>query len=346
MDCFSHCDRSRDCQPAAEECAKSGGCWPRRLLCSGPPCIGSSFPISGASSATRGQNQTILPRVKKFASAASRYSRNYTRTNTSASLSLAIVSVAILAYDLISYFWSFRQESHTVEQGTQEFAALCELEETSAELSDQPPGPADQKLVNRFLKTQQALSHLLRLRPKPAEGKSDTRWLITDLVTLGSPLTHAEFLLANSTEDLGKRKTGREFPTSPPVREDLDDSLLQQAQAAGLPVKPERPQLFSFALGPDGRYWQLHHGAPYAVVRWTNIFDPARNIFRGDIISGPLAPVFGPGIVDIDLREVRGQSQGFTHTKYWDLENSAETVPPHIIELRKALNLAGQCREV
>jgi hypothetical protein len=252
----------------------------------------------------------------------------------------------ILAYDLISYFWAFRQESHTVEQGTQEFAALCELEETGAELSDQPPGPVDQKLVNRFLKTQQALSHLLRLRPKPAEGKPDSRWLITDLVTLGSPLTHAEFLLANSKEDLGTRKAGREFPTSPPVREDLDDPALQQAQAAGLPVKPDRPQLFSFAPGPDGRYWQLHHAAPYAVVRWTNIFDPAREIFRGDIISGPLAPIFGPGIVDIDLREVRGQSQGFTHTKYWDLENSAKTVPPHIIELRNALNLAGQCREV
>jgi hypothetical protein len=96
-----------------------------------------------------------------------------------------------------------------------------------------------------------------------------------------------KFLLANSKEDLGTRKAGRELPRSPPVREDLDDPLPQQAQAAGLPVKPDRPQLFSFALGPDGRYWQLHHAAPYAVERWTNIFDPAREIFRGDIISGP-----------------------------------------------------------
>ena len=28
-------------------------------------------------------------------------------------------------------------------------------------------------------------------------------------------------------------------------------------------------------------------------------------IFRGDIISGPVAPVFGPGVLDIDLKALR-----------------------------------------
>jgi hypothetical protein len=256
---------------------------------------------------------------------------------------------SILAYDLISYFWASRQASHTVAQGTPEFDALRELERASAELSGLPSGAADPKTGAAYLKAQQAFSHLLRLRPKPAgERDPDTRWLITDLVTLGSPLTHAEFLLANSKEDLDARKAGREFPTSPPVRERLDDRLLKQAQAAGLPVDPNQPELSCFAIGANSKDWQLHHAAPYAVVRWTNIFDPAREIFRGDIISGPLAPVFGPGIVDIDLREVRGgQSQGFTHTKYWDLETTPNTVPPpQVGELRKALNLAGQVRDL
>ncbi|MBV9631386.1 MAG: hypothetical protein JO230_25045 [Xanthobacteraceae bacterium] len=248
---------------------------------------------------------------------------------------------SILAYDLISYFWASRQASHTVAQGTPEFAALSDLERAGAALYNQPSGAA----VANFLQAQQVLSHLLRVRPNPAGNASDTRWLITDLVTLGSPLTHAEFLLANSKEDLDARKTGREFPTSPPVRERLDDRLLKQAQAAGLPVDPNQPELSCFALGPNSRDWQLHHAAPYAVVRWTNIFDPARDIFRGDIISGPLAPVFGPGIVDIDLRALRGQSQSFTHTKYWDMENTT-SVPPQVAELRKALNLAGQVRDL
>lgn len=252
---------------------------------------------------------------------------------------------SILAYDLISYFWAFRQASHTVVQGTPEFAALSNLEGASAVLYSQPSGVAAQTSVDNFLQAQQLLAHLLRVRPKPASNTTDTRWLITDLVTLGSPLTHAEFLLANSAPDLDGRKANREFPTSPPVRELLDPQLLSRAQAAGLPVNPNRPELSCFALAPNSKQWQLHHAAPYAVVRWTNIFDPAREIFRGDIISGPLAPMFGPGFVDVDLRALRGQSQSFTHTKYWDMENTT-TVPPQVAELRKALNLAGQVRDL
>jgi hypothetical protein len=58
-------------------------------------------------------------------------------------------------------------------------------------------------------------------------------------------------------------------------------------------------------------------------------------IFRGDLIGGPLAQQFGPAIIDIDLKELRGQSGGFTHTKYWELDGE----PKHIDALRKAVNL-------
>jgi hypothetical protein len=171
------------------------------------------------------------------------------------------------------------------------------------------------------------------------DGTRDRRWLITDFITVGSPLTHAEFLLSNSPEDLHDRREGREFPISPPVREQLDKDLVGAAQAAGLPVDGPAPRLMSFRFG---NRWQLHHAAPFAVIRWTNIHDPARLVFCGDIVSGPAAPFFGPAIDEIDLRALRGQSRRLTHTHYWRMRGTS--APPQVAALRRALDLAGKHR--
>jgi hypothetical protein len=78
------------------------------------------------------------------------------------------------------------------------------------------------------------------------------------------------------------------------------------------------------------KVWVLHSAAPFAVVRWTNIYDPARLVFSGDIIGGPLARTFGPAIIDSCAAKHR-----FTHTRYWELDSE----PKHIEALRSAVNL-------
>jgi hypothetical protein len=247
---------------------------------------------------------------------------------------------SIVAYDLITYFWAARPQSHTIERNNpDELPALVALETA---LNNSPAGVAGPN--SEFLARQGALCKLLRHRPKPKDGAPDSRWLITDLITLGSPLAHAEFLLANSRTDLDERVKQREFPICPPLREKLDPLVQTRAQEAGLPFDAQDPRLLCFPLDEQNPKtgWQLHHAAPFAVVRWTNIFDPASFIFCGDIISGPLAPVFGPGIIDIDIAKGRSRCS-FTHTKYW---TGADPTPLRITELRKALNLAGQDREV
>ena len=87
--------------------------------------------------------------------------------------------------------------------------------------------------------------------------------------------------------------------------------------------------------------WQLHHATPFAAVSWTNIHDPARLIFAGDIISGPLAFRFGKGVRDVDLRALRGQSICFSHTHYWRLPRSG-LAGANVRALREALDLSGQ----
>jgi hypothetical protein len=90
-----------------------------------------------------------------------------------------------------------------------------------------------------------------------------------------------------------------------------------------------------------------HFAAPFAAVRWTNIYDEHWFPLLGDIVSGPLAPSFGPGIEQVPVKITRAGrppliNRIFTHTLYWRWQKGYETPsPPHILALRRALDLAG-----
>lgn len=242
---------------------------------------------------------------------------------------------AILAYDLVGYFWSSRLASHTINETDPDFPLFRRLEAAVAAVEADPNDAA----ISECRSAQRVFCHALRKRPYPAPGQTDSRWLITDLVTLGSPLAHAEFLLASSLDDLNRRKSSRELPTSPPVTELLIDPVLSAARDAKLGQMSSKERLMSFNF--DGDKWQLHHAAAFSVVRWTNVFDPSRWVFLGDIVSGPVRDKFGPAIIDVNLAELRGPARTFTHTLYWSLGRDGKTVGEPVIALRNALDLGG-----
>src|SRR5215831_5510473 len=244
----------------------------------------------------------------------------------------------MLAHDLLSYFWAQREAPRRIAETSPEFDALCELERAAAAVELNPTAA----VLDEYYAAQRRMRVALAGRPAPPaqnpQALPDPRWLITDFVTLGSPLAHAEFLIAASADDLAKRKFERELPESPPLREELDPNVFRLAQATHkLPVGADfkTSKLISFPPPSAPHVWELHHAAPFAVMRWTNIYDTASLVFRGDIIGGPLANVFGPAIIDVDLKSLRGQSRSFTHTKYWELDGE----PIHIDVLRRAVNL-------
>ena len=244
----------------------------------------------------------------------------------------------ILGYDLLSYFWASRPAAYSTSQSDPAFplfqAADNALQAYEADRTDEN--------LQAFQEARRKLAQALRRRPapkgQPSDLATDTRWLITDFITLGSPLTHASILLTSNEASLEKRIKSRQYPVAPPVREVLDPKNILAADQAGFVLDNVEPRLMAFPLGE--KVWQLHHAAQFSVVRWTNIYDPARFIFWGDIISGPLAKLFGPAITDISLRDLRGPAGGFSHTKYWDL-GDGKTIPPAIVALRTALNLSG-----
>lgn len=113
-------------------------------------------------------------------------------------------------------------------------------------------------------------------------------WLVTDFVTVGSPLAHADFLLDRPNLSFEQRAEEFEYPRCPPH----STSDISQ-------VFYYRPQISED--GEEVNALTAHSGAPFAVTRWTNLYFPVRGI-SGDPVSGPLARHFGAGVRDIPVR--------------------------------------------
>ena len=244
---------------------------------------------------------------------------------------------SILAYDLVSYFWARRDASRTLVEGTAEFEAFPRPQQTLPAFENVRPVTRRSPHFVRRNRTSHGCFGSAR-RPRATsrmrDGSSPTssrsaRRLRTP--TSFSPRARRTWTSGSCTGN---------FPSCPPVREVLDDWSLDAARKTDLPLDDTEPRLLCFPLGRD-REWQLHHATPFAAVSWTNVHDPARLIFAGDIISGPLSARFGKGVRDVDLSALRGQSLCFSHTHYWRLSRSG-LAGTDVRALREALDLSGQ----
>ena len=249
----------------------------------------------------------------------------------------------IVAYDLISLFWARRECARTIHETEAAFDKLRAVEHAGSALSDADEAEIEQKRI-AYRDAQRDLG--IELRRDARNGNAaplppERQWLISDFVTMGSPLTHAKFLLARDAEDFDSLRSRWLFPTACPQFQKIDTEQRAKIEDRGsVPAQIWGPTKGLFSYYKRDQTWLLHHAAPFAAVRWTNIFDPHRNIYQGDIISGPLAPVFGPAIEDIDLRKLRGPASEFSHTRYWEIPGGNEPgSAAHLKALRKAVNL-------
>ncbi|RME06144.1 MAG: hypothetical protein D6803_07305 [Anaerolineae bacterium] len=198
---------------------------------------------------------------------------------------------SVIAYDIITHLWTEYNKMHgRPDDFSQPY--LKQLNAAIARLGDHPTP----EQVEAF----QDFQHRLWLEQR----KMGNPWLVSDLITLGSPLTSAAFLLTQSEEELRARQRELAFPTCPPQPDPIDN------------------QSYSFILVPYYRNSAgelravrvLHHAAQFACTRWTNFYYP------GDFIGGPLAPVFGPGVRDVSLQLGGWKLRSYlptTHTRYW-----------------------------
>lgn len=149
-------------------------------------------------------------------------------------------------------------------------------------------------------------------------------WPVTDFITLGSPLTHADMLLAGNMTDFIRRTQEHELPHCPPARElngrfslrheDVDDKGREQGATV------------------------LHSAAMFAATGWTNLYFRSFAILYGDFVGGRVAPLFWAGVRDVRVR-TRVWAGFLAHTHYWQRsERHADSTMSPLPQLREALD--------
>lgn len=179
---------------------------------------------------------------------------------------------AYVAYDGITYLWTNMNQKHCADHNGEMDAGIRQKLEYAAQylLDGSIADPQD------FRNKQRQLWQENRKQGNP--------WLITDFITLGTPMYMADQLYTKNRKDFDSKIKLRHLATCPP-QPDLPGSTPNQTLYT-----------YPYNNGPV-----LYHAAPFALVRWTNMWFPAHFSFFGDWFGGPLRPLFGNGILDIKL---------------------------------------------
>jgi hypothetical protein len=251
----------------------------------------------------------------------------------------------IIAYDLVCLLWadyvsSINKKAEDVPAAEQNSELAKAIEAVTKAAT------AESFDIGAFRQTQRKFFRVLqdedRKRPEATfdPDRPIVRWLISDLVTIACPLTHAAFLLARTEPVLKGRFDRRELSKCPPQPE-IDSEDPKQA-----------PRLtYQKNWDPDRQRF-LHDGV-FTGVRWTNIHDaPASPMLflRGDFIAGPVAKLFGDGVADVNVQPTWPPGglppRLFTHTIYWNMQQATNTngkpTPVSVEVVRDAINLLDE----
>lgn len=195
---------------------------------------------------------------------------------------------SVIAYDLITILWSFYHNKFHIFHKSYE----DKLKETEKFLKESE-GSESEDFKIKFRDLQKELFELSNSTGNP--------WKITDFLTLGSPLSHAQLLIAEGKESLEQLHQERTLPTCPPTLEKQGTLSFNNT--------------YFDANKKEFKFRTPHHAALFAFTRWTNIW------FTKDFVGGPMQEAFGKGIEDIELKSITNPTVPFlSHTHYWHAE--------------------------
>ncbi len=228
---------------------------------------------------------------------------------------------SLIGYDILSYTWHRYQK---------QFGSAEKLHREHMQQAESFAKKRSQMFNNKEnLQTdfQEQWATLTRQVGKEMRTNQHA-WLVTDFVTLGSPLAHADFLMANSREDFNRKVEQRELAVSPPVM-DLKGTFSNRINY----ILPDGSKRSTFVP---------HHAAWSACVCWTNLYFPCQWLLKGDVVGGPLAPLFGAGVHDIAV-STKNRNGWLAHTLYWTKDSATKDARSDSIRnLRLALDLTGK----
>jgi hypothetical protein len=207
---------------------------------------------------------------------------------------------SVIAYDILKHVWQESYKDYRLPVKSAQ-PAIAKVEKVGEDLRKGVPGVT----LQNYMDAQVELWKELRTLGNP--------WLVTDFVTLGSPLTHAALLLAHDQENLRTRQRQRELPVTPPEPE-IEKTKTEERRRYSYVVWD------GYGKKMDIKLRALHHAGLFACTRWNNFYFPALGGLFGDIVGGPLQPWFGPGVRDLPVRSgsLRVDRTILAHVSYWD----------------------------
>lgn len=215
---------------------------------------------------------------------------------------------SVIAYDILTYLWIDYNKQFEI---TEEVLNIQKkLVQASRNLRKNPLTEKEQRAYEEL---QKELWQEI--------NKQKVKWVVSDFITLGSPLSSAHWLMADSKAEFEQRIEEREFPTSPPQLED---------------------DKFIYSYGENQAF---HHASPFSVTKWSNIYYP------GDIIGGELSSNFGLGIRDIPIKYKGGFLKKhilsfinpLSHNHYWSNNTHKKTIDQNkeFNAIEKIYSIAG-----
>ncbi|MDR1698294.1 MAG: hypothetical protein LBR75_00505 [Prevotellaceae bacterium] len=237
---------------------------------------------------------------------------------------------SVIGYDLVKLLWNEYYKSfdegiyaHSHRKKFDDKQVYCS--EKVRKKLDEKHKELDEKNGETLNKYKEALNEYQEAQTKSYQYLQaiGNKWLITDLLTIGSPLTHAGYLFVHEKNGLfEKLKEQGEYPTCPPTIQKKKPSDSGSYRDNIDKSKAFRIDSFDYPL----RAKHFNHSSPFAVTKWTNIY------YQSDFIGGPLRDVFGSGIKDIEKEIVRNKDKKekkkkhiwryiTSHVLYWDFEN-------------------------
>ena len=243
---------------------------------------------------------------------------------------------SVVGYDLVNFLWS--QVNKDIHHPTSRKSRVL----TAVETAGQDVLANGAAALPAFRKAQRDYFNEVRRLSRGA-------WKISDFVTLGSPLAHAHFLMVD--DGLKLLDSERDAIAADWLQKwwkRLDErtktvAALFRARAAQreltlCPPITEKGNAFTYEPRPGSAFVVPHHAAPFAAVRWTNIYAPRKAILWGDVVGGEVAPLFGAGVKDVAL-EGAVAGDFIAHTHYWDVDRADDV---HLKALRAAVNLLDE----
>lgn len=209
---------------------------------------------------------------------------------------------SIVGYDIITNLW----HDYTYSYAPQKAPVMQPiLDEMTKLITDFHEGKEKVFKLDEYQQLQQLLYDEIKSLKNP--------WLISDFITIGSPLCHGAYIMAKDYAEFDRRTNYRELPLSPPKIE---------VKLVGKEIVKDYERAISYedeVRDKEGNPIDMkiiNHSSQFSFIKWNNIY------FANDYVGGDLNCYFGEGIKNHEFSPNgtfrKKEFPCASHTNYWD----------------------------